>query len=164
MIGRSGMVRHCRRIDSPPKSNQSFVLQKDLQKRKEPGMRNIMKIAPLLSCVVAVVLAAPVMASDHGGLKKSGMLDQLLKQTGVYDRSKTGKTPVCLSSWSSMPLFFSPPWSLAITGAASAATTRQDSALAILKVFLIPGSFLFCRSFCKTKLWFDFGGLSIRRQ
>ena len=56
-------------------------------------MRNTLKIASLLPCLLMGLLATPTMAQDAGGLKKSGMLDQLLKQTGVYDRSKTGKTP-----------------------------------------------------------------------
>lgn len=56
-------------------------------------MRNNLKIASLLSCVVAALLAAPVMAEDAGGLKKSAILDQLVKQTGVYDKSKSGKMP-----------------------------------------------------------------------
>ena len=56
-------------------------------------MRNTFKIAASLSCLLVVALFAPVIASDHGGLKKNGMLDLLLKQTGVYDRSKSGKTP-----------------------------------------------------------------------
>jgi hypothetical protein len=42
---------------------------------------------------LCAALVAPAIASDHGGLKKNGMLDLLLKQTGVYDRSKTGETP-----------------------------------------------------------------------
>src|ERR1700738_5362813 len=53
-------------------------------------MRNALKIAPLLSCVV---LAAPVLAEDAAGLNKSAILDQLVEQTGVYDKSKSGKTP-----------------------------------------------------------------------
>ena len=63
------------------------------KKRKELGMRNALKIAPLLSCLLVGLLAAPALAQDAGGLKKSGILDQLLKQTGVYNRSNTGKTP-----------------------------------------------------------------------
>jgi DNA-binding beta-propeller fold protein YncE len=56
-------------------------------------MKNALKITSLLSCVVAALSAAPVLAQDPGGLKNSGILDQLVKQTGVYDRSKSGKTP-----------------------------------------------------------------------
>src|ERR1700742_2035978 len=56
-------------------------------------MRNTLKITASLSCMLVAALVAPVIASDHGGLKKNGMLDLLLKQTGVYDRSKSGKTP-----------------------------------------------------------------------
>jgi hypothetical protein len=60
-------------------------------------MRNTLKIAPLLACLssglLVGLLAAPAMADDAAGLKKSGILDQLVKQTGVYDRSKSGSTP-----------------------------------------------------------------------
>src|SRR6201996_5527788 len=54
------------------------------------------KAAPLLSCVVAglLCLASPtVKAEGTGALENSAILGKLLKQTGVYDRSKTGKTP-----------------------------------------------------------------------
>src|SRR3984885_3024612 len=60
-------------------------------------MRNTLKIAPLLACVLAGLLAAPAMADDTSGLKHSDILDLLLKQTGVYDKSKTGKTPEFVS-------------------------------------------------------------------
>jgi hypothetical protein len=63
------------------------------KKEKSPGMKNTFKIASLLSCLVVGLLAAPAIAEDAAGLQKSGILDQLIKQTGVYDRSKTGKTP-----------------------------------------------------------------------
>jgi DNA-binding beta-propeller fold protein YncE len=56
-------------------------------------VRKTLKIAPLLSCLFVGLLAVPVMADDAGGLKKSGMLDLLLKQTGVYDKSNSGKMP-----------------------------------------------------------------------
>src|SRR5215510_5244129 len=59
-------------------------------------MRNALKIVPLLSCVVMGLVGlavAPALAEDGGVLKKSAILDQLIKQTGVYDRSKDGKTP-----------------------------------------------------------------------
>jgi DNA-binding beta-propeller fold protein YncE len=65
-------------------------------------MRNARKIAPLLlSCMLAGLLAAPALAQDAGEVKKSAIVEQLLKQTGVYDRSKTGKTPdfVADPSW-----------------------------------------------------------------
>src|SRR6201995_232334 len=85
------------RIDRQPKSNQDSCFKKQKasspKKRKEHGMRNTLKIAPLLSCLFVGLLAAPAMAQNAGGLKKSGILDQLLKQTGVYDRSKAGKMP-----------------------------------------------------------------------
>jgi NHL repeat len=49
-------------------------------------------IVPLLSCVLAGLLGlAAVKAEDAP--KNSALLDKLIKQTGVYDRSKTGKTP-----------------------------------------------------------------------
>ena len=54
-----------------------------------------LKTMTLLSCVVASLLdLAPVSArAEDGPLKNSAILDNLVKQTGVYDRSKTGKTP-----------------------------------------------------------------------
>ena len=52
-----------------------------------------MKLASLLSCVFTGLLTAPASADDTAGLKKSGILDQLIKQTGVYDKSKSGSTP-----------------------------------------------------------------------
>jgi hypothetical protein len=55
-------------------------------------MRNTLKIATLLS-LFAGLLPTAATADDADGLKKSGILEQLLKQTGVYDRSKSGKTP-----------------------------------------------------------------------
>jgi DNA-binding beta-propeller fold protein YncE len=51
-----------------------------------------LKFLSLLSCVL-LGLAASVKAEEAGPLKNSAILDQLLKQTGVYDRSNTGKTP-----------------------------------------------------------------------
>ena len=49
-------------------------------------------IVPMLSCVLAGLLGlAAVKAEDAP--KNSALLDKLIKQTGVYDRSKTGKTP-----------------------------------------------------------------------
>jgi hypothetical protein len=64
-------------------------------------MSKSLKIAPLLCCLFAGLLAVAARAEDSGGLKKSAILDQLLKQTGVYDRSKSGKTPDFVSdpSW-----------------------------------------------------------------
>ena len=59
-------------------------------------MRKSLKIVRLMSWVFAGLFGlaiAPGMADDAGGLKKSAIVDQLIKQTGVYDRSKTGKTP-----------------------------------------------------------------------
>ena len=58
------------------------------------GMRKTSKFAPLiLGVFVGLFTTWQVMAEDAGEIKKSRILDQLLKQTGVYDRSKTGKTP-----------------------------------------------------------------------
>jgi hypothetical protein len=94
-------------------------------------MKNALKITSLLSCVVAVLLAAPVLtpvlAQDPGGLKNSGILDQLVKQTGVYDRSKSGKTPdfVADPTWP-RPLPHS--WLLGrLAGFTSTATTMSGS-------------------------------------
>src|SRR5580698_930671 len=56
-------------------------------------MKRTLKITSLLSCMIVGLLAAPTRADDAGGLKNSGILDLLLKQTGVYDKSKSGKTP-----------------------------------------------------------------------
>jgi hypothetical protein len=61
-------------------------------------MRNILKIAPLLAAAWVGLLAAPALAADEAaGLKNTAILDMLLKQTGVYDRSKTGRTPEFVS-------------------------------------------------------------------
>ena len=61
-------------------------------------MRKTSKFAPLMLCVfVGLVMAWQAMADDSGGIRKSGILDQLLKQTGVYDKSKAGKTPEFVS-------------------------------------------------------------------
>src|SRR5580698_5743268 len=66
----------------------------DLKKEKSTGMRNILKIVPLLAGAWVGLLAAPALAADEAaGLKNTAILDMLLKQTGVYDRSKTGQTP-----------------------------------------------------------------------
>ena len=54
------------------------------------------KVVTLLSCAVVsliAVAALPAFGEDAGALKNNAILDKLLKQTGVYDRSKTGKTP-----------------------------------------------------------------------
>ncbi len=51
----------------------------------------LLKIVTLLSC--ALSLAAVSARAEDGPLKNSAILDKLVKQTGVYDRSKTGKTP-----------------------------------------------------------------------
>ena len=52
-------------------------------------------IVPLLAgAVVSFGIAAlPAFGEDAGALKNSAILDKLLKQTGVYDRAKTGNTP-----------------------------------------------------------------------
>ena len=49
--------------------------------------------------VVTVIVAGR--AADTDVLKKSGALERLIKQTGVYNASKTGKTPsfVVDASW-----------------------------------------------------------------
>ena len=56
-------------------------------------MKNAPKFLSLFSCLFLSLLAAPTRAEDAGALKKSPILDQLLKQTGVYDKSKTGRSP-----------------------------------------------------------------------
>ena len=82
--GRGGTLLLARSID------ESF----DLKKEKSTGMRNILKIVPLLAGAWVGLLAAPALAADEAaGLKNTAILDMLIKQTGVYDRSKTGKTP-----------------------------------------------------------------------
>jgi hypothetical protein len=61
-------------------------------------MRKTSKFAPLmLGVFVGLFTTWQVMADDAGEIRKSGILDLLLKQTGVYDRSKTGKTPEFVS-------------------------------------------------------------------
>ena len=56
-------------------------------------MKNAPKIASLLSCLFVGLLAIPAWADDAGVPNKSAILDLLLKQTGVYDKSSTGKSP-----------------------------------------------------------------------
>ena len=56
-------------------------------------MKHSTKISALLSLMMAGLLAAPTRADESGLFKQSNILDLLLKQTGVYDRSKTGKSP-----------------------------------------------------------------------
>src|ERR1700739_1272299 len=62
-------------------------------------MKRAPKIISLLSCMgllggVALGLsAAPARADEAGVLKENPILDLLAKQTGVYDRSSSGKTP-----------------------------------------------------------------------
>ena len=56
-------------------------------------MRKTLQIVPLLFFVLAGPLAAPTLADDAGGFKESGILDLLLKQTGVYDKSKSAELP-----------------------------------------------------------------------
>src|SRR5215469_9770154 len=56
-------------------------------------MKHSTKTSALLSLMMAGCLAAPARSGDSGVLKDSNVLDLLLKQTGVYDKSKTGKAP-----------------------------------------------------------------------
>src|ERR1700744_1125633 len=52
------------------------------------------KVVPLLVAVASFGIAAlPAFGEDAGALKNSAILGKLLKQTGVYDRSESGKTP-----------------------------------------------------------------------
>ena len=54
-------------------------------------MRNAAQIA--LACLSLALLAAPAWADDASPLKGNALVDQLQKQTGVYDRATSGKTP-----------------------------------------------------------------------
>ena len=56
---------------------------------------SVIKVVPLLACAIASLLglATSVRAEDTGAPRNSAIFDKLLKQTGVYDRSKDGKTP-----------------------------------------------------------------------
>src|SRR5579871_5467586 len=54
-------------------------------------MKNAAKIVAL-ACLPLGLLVAPVLADDASPLKAT-LIDQLQKQTGVYDRSTSGKTP-----------------------------------------------------------------------
>jgi DNA-binding beta-propeller fold protein YncE len=56
-------------------------------------MRNAPRTVSLLSCIFLSLLAAPARADEASPLKDSALLDALQKQTGVYDRSNSGKTP-----------------------------------------------------------------------
>jgi hypothetical protein len=56
-------------------------------------MRKTLQIAPLLFLLLAGPLAAMALADDAFGLKASAILDQLLSQTGVYDKSKSAAMP-----------------------------------------------------------------------
>jgi hypothetical protein len=56
-------------------------------------MKHSTKISALLSLMMAGLLAAPARADESGLFKESNILDLLLKQTGVYDKSKAGKSP-----------------------------------------------------------------------
>ena len=60
---------------------------------------NRVKIAALLAAplfafaVVTTANAQSSASSEAGALAKDGLLNRLVEQTGVYHRSKTGKTP-----------------------------------------------------------------------
>ena len=56
-------------------------------------MKNAPRITLLLSGLLVGLLALPTWADEAGVLDKSAILDLLLKQTGVYDKSQTGKSP-----------------------------------------------------------------------
>src|ERR1700761_6867931 len=60
---------------------------------KEPGMKNASKVVSLFSCLILSVLATAARADEANPLTKSRVLDSWQKQTGVYDRSQSGKTP-----------------------------------------------------------------------
>ena len=56
-------------------------------------MKHAPQSATLLSCLFLSFLAAPAWADDASPLKGDAVIDLLQKQTGVYDRSTSGKTP-----------------------------------------------------------------------
>ena len=56
-------------------------------------MKHSTKISALLSLMMVGLWAAPARSDDPGVLRQSNILDLLLKQTGVYDKSGTGKAP-----------------------------------------------------------------------
>ncbi len=56
-------------------------------------MKHSTKISALLALVVTGLLIAPALGRDASVLNNSAMLNMLLKQTGVFDKSKTGQSP-----------------------------------------------------------------------
>src|ERR1700689_290830 len=71
-----------------------------MKERIEMGKRNT-SIGALTIVWLASFGGNPVAAADINVLEKTGALDRLFKQTGVYSASKTGKTPDFVSdpSW-----------------------------------------------------------------
>jgi DNA-binding beta-propeller fold protein YncE len=56
-------------------------------------MTIVPRTAALLASMIAGLLAAPATRADDGGPLKGAVLDLLLSQTGVYDKSATGNAP-----------------------------------------------------------------------
>src|ERR1700721_4443658 len=56
-------------------------------------MRNASKIAIVVAGLSLGLLVAPARADDASPMKEGALLDLLQKQSGVYDRSPSGKTP-----------------------------------------------------------------------
>src|SRR6202035_2068866 len=56
-------------------------------------MRNASKIAFVVAGLSLGLLVAPARADDASPLREGALLDLLQKQSGVYDRSTSGKTP-----------------------------------------------------------------------
>src|SRR6201999_2027429 len=72
------------------------IIRTSQPEEKSPGMKNVAKIAIAfagLSLGLVGLVVAPVRADDASPVKAGALLDQLQKQTGVYDRSTSGKTP-----------------------------------------------------------------------
>ncbi len=56
-------------------------------------MKNALTLVSLFAGLSLGVLAAPVRADDASPIKEGALFDLLQKQSGVYDRSTSGKTP-----------------------------------------------------------------------
>ena len=59
------------------------------------------KFGLFFSLLMAGAAAFPVLAADTDALTRNGVLDRLMENTGVYNKSKTGTTPQFVSdpSW-----------------------------------------------------------------
>ena len=56
-------------------------------------MKNAAKVVIAVAGLSLGLIASPAKADDASPLKGGALVDQLQKQTGVYDRSTSGKTP-----------------------------------------------------------------------